>query len=286
MHLQTVLDILQQHQLYAKMSKCVFGCSEVEYLGYVIDKEGVKADPKKLSAMVKWPIPTTPKALRGFLGLTGYYRKFIKGYGEIAAPMTALLKKNSFVWSREATKAFEALKEAMVTPPVLGLPDFNKPFLVECDASGEGIGAVLMQDGKPLAYLSQALKGKNLLLSTYEKELLALVLAIQKWRHYLLGHQFKVRTDQQALKYLLEQRVGTPFQQKWVAKLLGFDFTVEYKCGRENRAADALSRRLTNDLHAGTHSSDPEKGELQAITIVHSNWWAELLQAYSQDQQL
>lgn len=130
----------------------------------------------------------------------------------------------------------------MVTPPVLGLLDFTKPFIIECDASGGGIGAVLMQGGRPLAYLSQGLKGKSLLLSTYEKELLALVMAIRKWRHYLLGQSFKVKTDQQALKYLLEQRIGTPAQQKWISKLLRFDFTVEYKSGRENRAVDALSR--------------------------------------------
>jgi hypothetical protein len=133
------------------------------------------------------------------------------------------------------------LKKPMSTPPVLGLSDFSKPFIIECDASGEGIGAILMQIGQPLAYLSQGIKGKSLNLSTYKKELLALVMAIRKWRHYLLGHNFKVRTNQQALKYLLEQRIGTPTQQKWVSKLLGFYFTVEYKKGRENRAANALS---------------------------------------------
>ena len=136
LHLHTVLDILKQHKLYAKISKCIFGYQEVEYLGYVISKEGVKADPKKISAMVQWSTPTTVKALRGFLGLTGYYRKFVKGYGGIAAPLTALLKRDSFVWSQAATQAFENLKEAMVTPPVLGSPDFNKLFIVECDASG------------------------------------------------------------------------------------------------------------------------------------------------------
>jgi hypothetical protein len=211
------------------MSKCHFGCQEVEYLGHIISDEGVKADPSKIEAMLNWPVPHTIKALRGFLGLTEYYRKFVKGYGGIAAPLTNLLRKNSFKWNEEAEHAFNSLKEAMTTPPVLGLPNFSKPFVIECDASGGGIGAVLMQSGQPLAYLSQGLKGKNLSLSTYEKELIALVMAIRKWRHYLLGQNFKVRTDQQALKYLLEQMIGTPAQQKWVSKLMGFDFTVEYK---------------------------------------------------------
>jgi hypothetical protein len=207
----------------------------------VISKEVVKADPTKIEAMLNWLIPQNIKALRGFLGLTGYYRKFV--HGGIAAPLTSLLRKDSFKWNDRAEQAFTLLKEVIAAPPVLGLPDFSKPFVIECDASREEIGAVLMQTGQPLAYLSQCLKGKSLNLSTYEKELLALVMAVKKWRHFLLGHNFKVRTDQQSLKYLLEQRIDTPAQQKWVSKLLSFDFTVEYKKGRENRAADALSIR-------------------------------------------
>jgi hypothetical protein len=209
-HLKAILEILQLHQLYAKLSKCQFECLEVEYLGHLISEEGVKADPTKIEAMLNWPVPRTIKALRGFLGLTGYYRKFVKGYGGIAAPVTSLLRKDSFNWNERAEEAFNLLKKTMSTPSVLGLPDFSKPFIIEYDASGEGIGAVLMQTGQPLAYLSQGLKGKSLSLSTYEKELLALVMAVIKWRHYLLGHSFRVRTDQHALKYLLEQRIGTP----------------------------------------------------------------------------
>jgi hypothetical protein len=241
-HLQVVLEVLQQQQLYAKLSKCDFGCLEVEYLGHLISEDSVMADPAKIEAVVKWPVPRNPKALKGFLGLTGYYRKFVKGYGGIAAPLTCLLRKDSFGWNDEAEEAFQELKEVMTSPLVLGLPDFSKAFIIKCDALGAGIGDVLMQEGRPLDYLSQGLKGKNLALSTYENELLALVMAVRKWRHYLLGQSFRIRIDQQALKPLLEQRVGTPAQQKWVTKLLGFDFQVEYKCGRENKAADALSR--------------------------------------------
>jgi hypothetical protein len=246
-HLKLVMEIVKTHQLYVKLSKCAFGKQEVEYLGHLISEEGVKADPEKITAMTNWPIPKTPKALRGFLGLTGYYRKFVQGYGGIAGPLTSLLKKESFQWNEGANIAFNRLKEVMTTPPILGLPDFSKPFLIECDASGEGLWAVLMQEGKPIAYYSHKLKGRNLLLSTYEKEMLALVSAVQKWRHYLLGYKFKVKTDQQALKHLLQQRIGTPTQQRWVSKLLGFDFEVEYKQGKENKAADALSRIQTSD---------------------------------------
>jgi hypothetical protein len=263
----------------------------VEYLGHLISEEGVKADLEKITTMTNWPIPKTPKAFRGFLGLTGYYRKFVQGYGGIAAPLTSLLKKESFQWNEGANIAFNRLKEVMTTPPVLGLPDFSKPFLIECNASGEGLGAVLMQEGKPIAYYSHRLKGRNLLLSTYENELLALVSAVQKWRHYLLGHKFKVKTDQQALKHLLQQRIGTPTQQRWVSKLLGFDFEVEYKQGKKNKAADALSRIHTSDPSEfptqqaimQTEDADSNTAQNQAISISNPTWIEELKVAYPED---
>jgi len=135
-HLRITLDILRSNQLFAKRSKCRFGCTEVEYLGHIIFADGVSADPGKIKAMGDWPFPTTIKALRGFLGLTGYYRKFIHAYGSIAAPLTSMLKKNAFSWSPEAKDAFLKLKAAVSQAPVLALPDFEKPFLIECDASG------------------------------------------------------------------------------------------------------------------------------------------------------
>jgi hypothetical protein len=168
-HLESTLSLLQQHQLFAKQSKCRFGCSEVDYLGHIVSDMGVKADPEKIKAMVQWPFPMNIKSLRGFLGLTGYYRKFIRGYGSIAAPLTAMLKKNAFLWTEDAKTAFQKLKAAVTHAPVLALPNFNQPFVVECDASGVGIGAVLMQDHRPIAFLSKALKGRALHMSTYEK---------------------------------------------------------------------------------------------------------------------
>jgi hypothetical protein len=180
-HLRVVLEILLHRKLFAKAVKCKFACKEVEYLGHVILAEGVKADPAKIESMINWPVPKSLKSLRGFLGLTGYYRKFIKGYGQIAAHLTSLLKKDSFLWSPEATETFKNLKQTVSSPPVLVLPDFTKPFIIECDASGVGIGAVLMQASNPIALFSKALKGKALHLSTYEKELLALVSPVKKW---------------------------------------------------------------------------------------------------------
>ncbi|KAL0299989.1 UNVERIFIED_CONTAM: Retrovirus-related Pol polyprotein from transposon.6 [Sesamum angustifolium] len=155
LHIKKVLELLRKHQLYAKQSKCSFAQQQIDYLGHVISEGGVATDPEKIECMKNWPVPTSVKALRGFLGLTGYYRKFIKGYGSISKPLTSLLKKDAFNWNLEAETTFNHLKEVMIRAPVLALPNFSKPFIVETDACGKGIGAVLMQEGRPIAYLSK-----------------------------------------------------------------------------------------------------------------------------------
>ncbi|GJU46256.1 gypsy/ty3 retroelement polyprotein [Tanacetum coccineum] len=212
-HLRQVLEVMRKHTLYAKMSKCVFGTTQVEYLGHIISKEGVAIDPSK-----------------------------IKGYALITQPLTALLKKNAFNWSDEATKSFHALQQAMVKSLVLALPNFNKEFTIETDAFGHGVGAVFQQEGHPIAFLSKTLAPKHQSLAAYEKELLAVVLALQKWRGYLLDRHFQIRIDHFSIKYVLNQRITTPFQAKWLPKLIGFDYEIDYKKGKDNVVADALSR--------------------------------------------
>jgi hypothetical protein len=175
-----VLQLLKEQQLYDKPSKCFFGVKEVEYLGHIVSHEGVKVDPNKIKVMMDWPVPKTLKNLRGFLGLTGYYRKFVWNYGRIATTLMKLTKKDAFSWTPEATKSFEELKEVMCKTPVLTTLDFTKTFIVECDASRNGIGAVLMQEGRPLAFESRPLKGKDLHKPIYVKEMMAILHALKK----------------------------------------------------------------------------------------------------------
>ncbi|KAL0533232.1 hypothetical protein IC582_030448 [Cucumis melo] len=242
-HMKKVLTVLRCHELFANQKKCHFAQQKIEYLGHVISGEGVAVDPEKIKAISDWPQPTNVKETRGFLGLTGYYRRFVRNYGSIAAPLTQLLKKGGFNWTEEATVAFNRLKSAMMSLPVLALPDFSKQFEIEADASGYGVGAVLVQDKRPVAYYSHTLALRDRSRPVYERELMAVVLAVQRWRPYLLIGKFRVKTDQKALKFLLDQRIIQPQYQKWIAKLLGYSFEVVYKPGVENRAADALSRK-------------------------------------------
>lgn len=160
-HLRLVLALLRQHQLFAKASKCSFAQAKIEYLGHAISRDGVATDSTKTEAMHSWPIPRTATELRGFLGLTGYYRKFVPRYDIIAKPLTQLLSKKGFQWNEQAQTAFEQLKLAMVNTPVLALPNFDRPFSIETDACDTGIGAVLVQDNHPIAYFSKALGVQN-----------------------------------------------------------------------------------------------------------------------------
>ncbi|GKF91168.1 ty3-gypsy retrotransposon protein, partial [Tanacetum coccineum] len=176
---------------------------------------GVEMDPKKISGVREWHVPQSQRQVRGFLGLAGYYQRFIKGYATLAVPLTDLLRNDGFKWEDREYEAFEALKQRLSDAPVLGLPNFNKACIVETDASGDGIGAVLLQDNHHLCY---------------------------KWRQYLLGRRFIIRTDHKSIKELLRQVIQTPIQQKYVRKLMGFDFAIEYKPVVLNQVADAFSR--------------------------------------------
>jgi hypothetical protein len=174
-HVDQFLQLLSQNNFFHKQSKCAFGASKVEFMGHSVGKDGVRVDTKKIEAMQGFSCLKTLKSIRRFLGLTGYYRKFVKNYGKIVAPLTTLLKNNAFSWSLIVNHAFQDLKEVMCTTLILALPDFNKTFVLECDASGKGIGVVLMQDGIPLAFTNKQLSEHHLGQSTYEKEMLVIL---------------------------------------------------------------------------------------------------------------
>ena len=171
-------------------------------MGHIISDKGVATDPAKTELMLQWPVPTNVTELRGFLGLTGYYRKFVRNYGLMAKPLTALLKKQAFAWSESAQQAFQLLKQAMSDTPVLALPNFEKTFTVETDACNTGVGAVLSQEGHPVAYYSKALGVNSQKKSIYEKEFLAIMMAIDRWRSYLVRAPFVIKTDHQSLCHL------------------------------------------------------------------------------------
>ena len=181
-------------------------------MGHVLSERGLSTDPAKIQAISSCPVPMNVKALRGFLGLAGYYRKFIRHFSLIAKPLTDMLRKDSlFIWTSLQQSTFDVLKAALCAALVLDLPDFSQPFHIETDASGTGVGAVLLQNGHPLAFIiSKALGPRNLGRSTFEKEYLAILLAIEQRRHYLLQSEFVIHTDHRSLTHLNEQMLHTP----------------------------------------------------------------------------
>jgi hypothetical protein len=227
-HICAILDELRRHVLFIKRSKCTFGSPSVAYLGHIISAQGVAMDSAKVQAIHNWLAPRSARTMRSFLGLTGYYRQFVHDYGKIAAPLTSLLKEG-FLCNDDAQVAFQALTAAVTSAPVLALPDFTKGFIVECDASTHGFGAVLLQDQHSIAYFSRPVAPGHRSLAAYERELIGQVHAVRHWRSYLWGRPYIVRTDHYSLKFLLDQCLATISQYHWVGKLLGFDFTVKYK---------------------------------------------------------
>ncbi|KAJ0451777.1 putative nucleotidyltransferase, Ribonuclease H [Helianthus annuus] len=243
-HLCLVLELLQGNQLYAKFSKCEFWLEEVQFLGHIVNSQGIHIDPAKIEVVKSWITPKNPTEVRSFLGLAGYYRRFIEGFSKISVPLTALTHKDkSFVWGTEQESAFQALKHMLCNAPILTLPDGNNDFIVYCDASNLALGCVLMQRDKVIAYASQQLKIHEKNYTTHDLELGAVVFALKIWRHYLYGTKCTIFTDHRSLQHIFNQKELNMRQRRWVELLNDYDCEIRYHPGKANVVADVLSRR-------------------------------------------
>ncbi|KAD3067053.1 hypothetical protein E3N88_34933 [Mikania micrantha] len=243
-HLKTVLELLRKERLYAKFSKFEFLLREVQFLGHVINSNGIHVDPTKIEAIKNWDVPTTPTEIRSFLGLAGYYRRFISNFSKIALPLTKLTQKSEpFVWTQKQEEAFQTLKQRLCNAPILTLPEGSDDFVVYCDASHQGLGCVLMQRDKVIAYASRQLKIHEKNYTTHDLELGAVVFALKIWRHYLYGTKCTIFTDHKSLQHIFDQKELNMRQRRWVELLNDYDCVIKHHPGKANVVADALSRK-------------------------------------------
>ncbi|GKC07771.1 reverse transcriptase domain-containing protein, partial [Tanacetum coccineum] len=246
-HLKLILELLKKEQLYAKFSKCEFWIPKVQFLGHVIDSQGIHVDPAKIESIKDWASPKTATKIRQFLGLAGYYQRFIEGFSKIAKPMTKLTqKKVKFDWGDKAETTFQLIKQKLCSAPILALPEGSEDFIAYCDASIKGLGAVLMQREKVIAYASRQLKIHEKNYTTHDLELGAVVFALKIWRHYLYGTKCTMFTDHKSLQHILDQKELNMRQRRWLELLSDYDCEIRYHPGKANVVADALSRKERN----------------------------------------
>ncbi|GJZ61820.1 putative reverse transcriptase domain-containing protein [Tanacetum coccineum] len=238
-HLKTILDLLKKEKLYAKFSKCEFWLKEVQFLGHVVNRDGIHVDPSKVESVKNWKIPESSTEIRSFLGLAGYYRRFIENFSKIAKPLTLLTQKNkTYVWGNEQDEAFRILKEKLCNAPVLALPDGPDDFVAYCDASKQGFGCVLMQRGKVIAYASRQLRKHEKNYTTHDLELGAVVFALKIWRHYLYGTKSVIYTDHKSLQYIFDQKDLNMRQRRWIELLSDYECEIKYHPGKSEASKD------------------------------------------------
>ena len=291
-HLSEVLSVLQKNQLFAKPSKCIIGAREVEFCGHVVGNGVLKTSRSKTAVLESWPVPKTAHDIRSFLGLASYYRRFVRGFAQIAAPLSELLKEKDeavrkrrfrpIIWTARCQHSFELLKQGLVSGPVLAQPDFNQPFTIETDASEWAVGACLSQLGKdglwhPVAYEGRKLQGAEYNYSVQDKELLAIKHALRTWSHYIDNHtRTKVITDHKSLKYLKDTKEPSKRLAHWIAEFGTYDLDITYRPGSENTVPDAISRRadFIGEGEAYQHAT------LSMIRTVDETEWEQAMIEY------
>ena len=282
-HVRKVLQLLREHKLYAKKEKCELFVTSVSFLGHRISSEGISMESSKVQAIMEWPVPRNVNEIQQFLGLSGYYRKFIANFSGICAPISELLSnKVPFNWNQRQQEAFEQLKRAITNAPVLKLPDPTLTYTVKTDASGFAIGAELSQDGHPVCYLSHKLSPAERNYSTHEKEQLAIIYALREWRHHLLGSPIKIETDHCSLKYFQTQPNLSQRQARWSEFMSQFDYQIIYLPGKQNIVADALSRR--RDWNEQGEDNEHQKHLASINSSVNNDILQRIRDAYSSDE--
>jgi len=280
-HLRKVLTVLQQNKLYVNLTKCKFMTNSLLFLGFVVSTDGIKVDEEKIRAIRDWPTPTNVSEVRSFHGLATFYLRFVRNFSRIVAPITECMKKGKFHWGTEAEQSFALIKEKLSSAPVLALPDFDKLFEVEYDASIVGIGAVLSQEGRPIAFYSEKLSATRKKWSTYELELYVVFRALKVWEHYLVQREFILFSDHHALQFINNKNSVNRMHARWVSFIQRFTFSLKHKAGKLNKVADALSRRvaLLLTMRAEIIGFDCLK-ELYAEDEDFGNSWAQCLQGF------
>ena len=246
-HLRSVLQIMRERKLYAKLSKCEFWMKEVKFLGHVVSQRGISIDPSKVEAALNWEQPTIVTEVKSFLDLAKYYRQFVKNFSQITLPLMKLTRKNiQFEWTPKYGQSFQELKEKLTIVPVLTLPDPHGQFEVYCDAFRKGLGCVLMQSRNVVTYASRQLKSHKKNYPTHDLKLAAVVFALKIRRDHLYGVKFEVFSNHKCLKYLFDQKELNMRQQKWMEFLKDYEFELKDHPSKANVVADALSRKSLN----------------------------------------
>lgn len=260
-HLEIIMEKLKNAKIKANKDKCEFFATNIEFLGHILSSEGLKPDPSKVRAVKNFPVPRSIIELRSFLGLSGYYRKFIKDYSRIAVPLTELLKINTVCkWTDKQQDSFNALKNALTSAPVLKIISYDWPLVLETDASGEGVGGVLNQicpEGKlPIGFYSKKLTSEEKNYPVHEQELLAVIASLKNFRCFLEGVKFEIVTDHHTLQYIGSQKGMSRRMAHWLEYLSRFDYSIRYRPGSLNVVADALSRSGPTEEINGIFETD------------------------------